>query len=258
MLFSIEGNIGSGKSTLIHGLKEFKTISNIEVIFVDEPVSQWESIKNTEGKNMIELFYGNPSRYAFAFQMMAYISRLSLLQEAIRANPKAIIITERCLLTDYNIFAKLLYENKSMLLEEYEIYKRWFDSFQDIQLDGIVYVRTDVKVAFERCKTRSRPGENIDEDYLKQCHQKHEDWMKDENPFVIDNNTTEKEDAIWMIHDYIENVIWEYKEPGVPVVKYIQDVYESLFLYCLHIFILFTNILSFQKNSQFHFDLFQK
>jgi deoxyadenosine/deoxycytidine kinase len=96
MLFSIEGNIGSGKSTIIRALKkEFDTISNIPVVFVDEPVKQWESIQNEEGKNMIELFYGNQSRYGFAFQMMAYISRLALLQEAIRENPNAIIITER-------------------------------------------------------------------------------------------------------------------------------------------------------------------
>ena len=83
MLFSIEGNIGSGKSTLIRALKkEFKTISDMQVIFVDEPVAQWETIQSEDGKNMIELFYGNTARYSFAFQMMAYISRLALLQEA--------------------------------------------------------------------------------------------------------------------------------------------------------------------------------
>ena len=57
MLFSIEGNIGSGKSTLIRALKkEFNTISDMQVIFVDEPVAQWETIQSEDGKNMIELF----------------------------------------------------------------------------------------------------------------------------------------------------------------------------------------------------------
>jgi deoxyguanosine kinase len=247
MLFSIEGNIGSGKSTLIRALKnEFTTISDMPVIFVDEPVSQWETIQSEDGKNMIELFYGNPSRYSFAFQMMAYISRLSLLQEAIRKNPKAIIITERCLLTDYHIFAKLLFENKSMLKEEYEIYQRWFHSFQDIPLHGIIYVRTDVSVAFERCNLRARPGETIDETYLKQCHDKHEDWIQEEYDLIIDNNVTEQEEALWMIHDYISDMVWNYQEPA----------YDYRWIYCI-VWFLFINILSFQKNSLFHFDLYR-
>jgi deoxyadenosine/deoxycytidine kinase len=256
MLFSIEGNIGSGKSTLIRALKEFQDISNIPVIFVDEPVSQWESIKNAEGKNMIELFYGNQSRYAFSFQMMAYISRLDMLQEAIRTHPNAIIITERCLLTDYNIFAKLLYENKSMLQEEYEIYVTWFDRFQDIKIDGMIYVRTDVEVAFERCKHRSRPGETIDIEYLKQCHEKHEEWMKGENSLIIDNNVTEQEEAVWMIHDYIEDVVWEHIDKPIP--NYLTYVLSLIIFYGFATVLMFINILNFQKNNQFHFDSFQK
>jgi len=250
MLFSIEGNIGSGKSTLIRALKkEFTTISDLPVIFVDEPVSQWETIQSEDGKNMIELFYGNPARYSFAFQMMAYISRLSSLQEAIRNHPKAIIITERCLLTDYHIFAKLLYENKSMLKEEYEIYQRWFHSFQDIPLHGIIYVRTDVSVAFERCKLRARHGETIDEAYLKQCHDKHEEWIEEEYDLIIDNNVTEQEEAVWMIHDYISDIVWGHNEPVHAV--------DSVFMFwivCM-VFFYFINTLNFQKSTQSHFDL---
>jgi deoxyadenosine/deoxycytidine kinase len=247
MLFSMEGNIGSGKSTLIRALKkEYTEISGLPVVFVDEPVTQWESIKSADGKNMIELFYGNPARYSFAFQMMAYISRLTMLQEAIRKHPKAIIITERCLLTDYHIFAKLLYENKSMLQEEYEIYQRWFHSFQDIRVDGIIYVRTDASVAFERCKLRSRPGETIDEAYLKQCHEKHEEWIQEED-LIIDNNITEQEEALWMIHDYIADVVWEHKDPAP---------YDYTLMYIIVVWILI-NILSFQKSSLFHSRLYR-
>jgi deoxyadenosine/deoxycytidine kinase len=256
MLFSIEGNIGSGKSTIIRALKkEFDIISNLPVVFVDEPVTQWESIKNEQGKNMIELFYGNQSRYGFAFQMMAYISRLALLQEAIRENPNAIIITERCLLTDYNIFAKLLYENKSMLKEEYEIYQRWFHSFQDIKIDGFIYVRTDVEVAFERCKHRSRPGETINKEYLKQCHQKHEEWMNGKL-LRIDNNITEQEEAIWAIHDYIQDIVWEHKEK--PVDTFLHTAGFLLLFYGITMMITIINILNFQKNSPIHFDSYRK
>jgi len=221
MLFSIEGNIGSGKSTLVRLLKkQFVEISDIPIHFVDEPVSQWEMIQNEEGKNMIQLFYSDPQKYSFAFQMMAYISRLSLLREAILKYPKDIIITERCLLTDYHVFAKMLYENKSMLKEEYDIYQKWFYYFQqEINLSGIIYVKTDPEVAFQRCEKRARPGETITLEYLTKCHENHEEWISQElyDTYVLNNNEADPEDVVWMIHDYIADHIWEmtdhYNEP---------------------------------------------
>ncbi len=217
MLFSIEGNIGSGKSTLVSYLrKEFNEISDIPVHFVDEPVSQWEMIKSAEGKHMIELFYSDPSKYAFAFQMMAYISRLSLLHEATLRYPNDIIITERCLLTDYHVFAKMLYENKSMLKEEYEIYQKWFHYFQqELELTGIIYIKTDPEVAHERCLKRARSGETITLEYLEKCHEKHEEWISNSHyvTYIIDNNELDPEYAAWMIHDFIQDNIAEQKEP---------------------------------------------
>ena len=46
-IFSIEGNIGSGKSTLVKKLTTILTkLSNIQVIYLPEPVAVWESIKD--------------------------------------------------------------------------------------------------------------------------------------------------------------------------------------------------------------------
>jgi len=217
MLFSIEGNIGSGKSTLVELLKKNITeVSNIPVHFVDEPVSQWETIKSTDGKNMIELFYSDPTKYAFAFQMMAYISRLSMLHETMLRYPKDIIITERCLLTDYHVFAKMLYENKNMLKEEYEIYQKWFYYFQqEIELTGIIYLKTEPEVAHERCLKRAREGETITLEYLEKCHKKHEQWIAHGHcvTYIIDNNDLDPEYATWMINDFIEDHIWVQEEP---------------------------------------------
>ena len=72
-IYSIEGNIGSGKSTLVNMLK-IEQENNKNIVFMDEPVCIWESIKDKEGTNIIEKFYGNTPKYAFSFQMMAYIS----------------------------------------------------------------------------------------------------------------------------------------------------------------------------------------
>ena len=77
---SIEGNIGSGKSTLLHNLQEY--YANVpEVIFLKEPVDEWEKIKDENGVTILEKFYKNQEKYSFPFQMLAYVSRLKLLKD---------------------------------------------------------------------------------------------------------------------------------------------------------------------------------
>ena len=207
-IVSVEGNIGSGKSTVLKAMRErYPEIDGIPIVYVDEPVSQWEQIKSKEGKNMIELFYANPSKYAFSFQMMAYISRLTMIQAAVQANPNSIILTERCLLTDYNIFASMLHEQGQMLEEEFTIYKTWFHAFQqEILVNSIVYIRCKPTTAFTRCKKRARVGEEIPLEYLAQCHEKHENWMNGSTSFsklVIENDESTLEEVLASIIEFI-------------------------------------------------------
>ena len=90
MLFSIEGNIGAGKSTIIQHLKDhMQTVDGKDVVFIPEPVSEWETVVDITGQSMIELFYKDPSKHSFAFQMMAYISRLAIIQSTMEKNPNA-------------------------------------------------------------------------------------------------------------------------------------------------------------------------
>ena len=176
LLLSIEGNIGSGKSTLVAKLRE-KYGNNKEICFLDEPVSEWETIKDNEDKSMLEKYYGNQSKYAFAFQMMAYISRLTPLRKALKQNYK-IIITERSIYTDKMVFAKMLYDEKKMEDVEYQIYNKWFHEFiEDIPTPHIVYVKTNPIIAKERVDKRARTGETIPLEYLKSCHDYHENWL---------------------------------------------------------------------------------
>ena len=122
-VISIEGNIGSGKSTLLSHLKQSLSAENVpQIIFLQEPVDEWENIKDEQGNTMIQKFYGDQTKYSFSFQMMAYISRLALLKKSIEENPNAIVITERSLFTDKFVFAKMLYDSKKMESVEYQIY----------------------------------------------------------------------------------------------------------------------------------------
>ena len=134
VIISIEGNIGSGKSTLLQYLKE--NIS-LNVVFLKEPVDEWEHIRDAEGTTMLQKFYENQEKYSFSFQMMAFISRLALLRETMRTNPGAIIITERSLYTDKLVFAKMLFESGKMEDVNYQIYLKWFDTFSvDCPVNG--------------------------------------------------------------------------------------------------------------------------
>jgi deoxyadenosine/deoxycytidine kinase len=182
-IISFDGNIGSGKSSIVRYFeKNFEKFCNLKtyhykICFLQEPVSIWETIKDTDGKNIIEKFYENNTQYSFAFQMMAYISRLSLFKEALKQDYD-IIFTERSMFTDRNIFAKMLYDSKNMNELEYQIYNKWFDEFVEcLNNMKIVYIRTSPEICDKRVKYRAREGENIPLEYLKNCHYYHDAWL---------------------------------------------------------------------------------
>ena len=213
-IVSIEGNIGSGKSTILENMKKyFSEYSN--VVFVDEPVSEWETITDPKnGENIIQLFYRDQEKYSFSFQMMAYISRLSLLKKAYEENENCIIITERSLLTDKHVFAQMLYDDGKIEDINYQIYKKWFDTFsKDFPIDLFIYVDTMPTNCFKRVDKRSRTGENnIPLEYLNNCHIYHERMMeKFCNVLHIDGNVdiNEKQNQMQEWIDIINNKIFE-------------------------------------------------
>jgi len=191
-IFSIDGNIGSGKSTLCELFKKIDFINNRKIVFITEPVDVWTSIKNKENENVIECFYKDRQKYSFAFQMMAFISRLSQLKTTIKENPNCIIITERSVYTDKYIFAKMLYDDGLIDEIEYQIYNKWFDELLKdvISLNGIIYLKTTPEIAHERTQNRNRKGEeNISLDYLKACNSYHEKWISNfENVLILDGD----------------------------------------------------------------------
>jgi deoxyadenosine/deoxycytidine kinase len=195
-IFTVDGNIGSGKSTLIEKIKQHYK-NNIRVGFVDEPVELWSLIKNADGKNIIEHFYEDQQKWAFCFQMTAYISRLEELKKALNCDYD-FIFCERSIFTDKNIFAKLLYQDFKIEDIEYTVYKMWFDTFsKDFSEPFKIYIRTVPEVCYQRIVKRSRPGEqNICQEYLTRCHEAHEEWMQ--NPeLVLDGNVDNEEIDIY-------------------------------------------------------------
>jgi deoxycitidine kinase/deoxyguanosine kinase len=80
----------------------------------------------------------------------------------------------------------MLYNSKLINHIEYSIYLKWFDEFSDIPLDGIIYVETIPELCVKRVNKRNRKGEDsISLDYLTECHNYHETWIKNTNIRVL-------------------------------------------------------------------------
>ncbi len=179
-LISIEGNIGSGKSTLLSNLKEHYK-NNSSVVFLKEPVDEWEQIKDKDGLTMLQKFYADQEKYSFPFQMMAYISRLAILRKVVKENKNAVLITERSLYTDKLVFAKMLYEQGKIEDVNYQIYLHWFEEFaSDCPVNNIIYVKTSPEKCYERIHKRARQGEEvIPLAYLTSCDEYHNNFLSD-------------------------------------------------------------------------------
>lgn len=177
-IISIEGNIGSGKSTLMSKLKNAFT-DLPHVVFLQEPVDDWNTIRDHAGLTMLEKFYGNQEKYSFSFQMMAYISRLATIRKAIRENPGCVFISERCLHTDKYVFAKMLYDDHKIESVDYQIYNKWFDTFiDDFDVTNIIYIKADPNMCLDRVTQRGRDGEaGIPLEYLRACGDYHNNMM---------------------------------------------------------------------------------
>lgn len=206
IVISIDGNIGSGKSTLMKILKNnFK-----DYVFVDEPVNKWLSAKDDNNKNLLTNFYEDTNRWSYTFQNYAFITRTKNLMDAVTNikaqniteyikiffnriffGKKLVIFTERSILTDRYVFAEMLHDSKNINSMEWTIYLDWYKVFKNsINIDNIVYLKTDPTKSLERVNKRARNEEkSVDLEYLKLVHDKHEKWLSNNSKsIIIDGN----------------------------------------------------------------------
>lgn len=192
MIVSVEGNIGAGKTTILHHLeKYYQRTGDNSVIFVREPVDEWEQIRDSSNDTILSKFYCDPAKYAFPFQIMAYATRLSVIRRAIRENPGCrVLVCERSLEADKHIFANMLHRDGLIDSVNYQIYCKFFGEYaEDFNLDRVVYIDADADVCFRRICRRSREGEsNIELAYLEKCGKYHREWLvenKDKNAMQL-------------------------------------------------------------------------
>ena len=204
--FIIEGNIGSGKTTLINKLKQ-----NPKFEVFEEPVNIWLDIKGDDNKNLLGLFYEDPHRYAYLFQTMVFKTRL---QSTDKPQIKDVRFSERSVWTDKYVFGKSCIESGKMNTLETNCYNSWFDwleeKFNPVP-DGIIYVKTSAEKCLERIKIRSRSEEDtIPLDYLKELDNRHNEWLCNWNKtpvLVIDNEEDNQwEEILEKVKNFVDDV----------------------------------------------------
>lgn len=181
-MFFIEGNIGSGKSTLLNKLKEQ---INVQL----EPLEKWCAVKDSSNKSIFQYFYEDQSRFSLCFQMLTLQTRIEDYENSTAR------VFERSILSDFNIFARTLYMEGQMSEIEYKVFQRHYNQMLKMldlsKIEGLIYLRVDPKICFERISTRNRSEENlISLEYLQKLHESHEDFISsyDGKVLIIDDN----------------------------------------------------------------------
>lgn len=154
MKISIEGNIGSGKSTLISRLCQETRLP----IFL-EPVDEW--------KDWLSMFYQDPERWGMSFNINVLLSFNKWKANNFPA------IYERSPISNRFVFSQLQYEQNRMKPIEMKMFQNLYDQLAWTP-DVIVYIRTDPEVSMQRMQTRGRDCESaVQLDYLKAINDKY-------------------------------------------------------------------------------------
>ena len=205
-IYSIEGNIGAGKTTILKIIgKTFKDVS-----FVEEPISKWQ---NLGGENLLEKFYKNPERWCYSFEFYSMLTKVEALIKGANCD-KSIIIIERSLLSN-KIFIDISKKmNKLNEMEYGMLINTWNFYMQNIypQIKGIIYLKTPVDVCVQRIILRNRNEENsVDKNYLSLLHDKFEEFSNYSTipTLVLDGNYDLKRDSM-----KISDCIYQFMHPN--------------------------------------------
>jgi deoxyadenosine/deoxycytidine kinase len=152
----VEGEIGAGKTELVKAIAGALSARGLNTCTILEPVDKWKEI------GILQLFYGDPRRYAYSFQTYVYATRIMAIAAAIAANPSAdVYILERSPATDL-IFMEL--QRDLAEPAELQMYKTWCEAWRlmlpiDLARARILYLKTSLGCCMARVAARCREGE---------------------------------------------------------------------------------------------------
>lgn len=160
----IEGNIATGKSTLLNLIKEYFK-ENKKVQIIQEPIENWQESK------LFKLYYENQKQYSELFQMYAF---LSILKNFLKQNYQEsdIIFIERSIYSSVNIFSTMLLERNCVRPIFHDMLQNSLLQFKEYILfpNYIFFLKTqdtEINILKQRIMERGRKEEHdISIEYL--------------------------------------------------------------------------------------------
>ena len=157
LIFSLEGSIAAGKTTVLQSIKRQYLAWNIFY----EPLHLWEE------NDLLENFYKFPDQFCYSLQRKIFASYLDLYQEvttlvAQQQQSLQPIIIERGTRSATRVFSRLARQKNYLTLEQYNFllsnYRNTFQLAFDLKINYI-YIKSDPQVCFQRMLNRNRQSE---------------------------------------------------------------------------------------------------
>ena len=171
---AIEGNIGSGKTSLAKKIGDDYNAKLVLERFADNP--------------FLPKFYADEDRYAFPLEMSFLADRYHQLTDDLAQFD----LFKNFIVSDYFIFKSLIFAQITLSKEEYNLYRKMFDiMYKEIaKPDVYVFLYQNTDRLIENIKIRGREYEqNIQPDYLDKIHKGYLSFIKSKeelNPLIID------------------------------------------------------------------------
>lgn len=156
----VEGNIGSGKSTLVARLAAARP----ELRVFPEPVDEWG--------DLLQRYYEDPVQWGLALQLRA------LLSSCAAVGCEETCVVERGPLSCRHVFGQLLFNDGKLSQSDWDLFKRYCDALGWAP-DAIIYVQTPHDVCYERMQARGRPAETgVDAQYIRRLDFQYETMLR--------------------------------------------------------------------------------
>ena len=163
---AVEGNIGAGKTTLSQLLSQHYNAKLMLEEFAENP--------------FLTKFYENPNQYAFPLELFFLAERFKQQQDLI----KTADLFQSVTISDYLFTKCLLFAKVNLPEEEYRLYQKMFDVFQQ-QLttpDVLIYLHAPVNKLQSNIKKRNRKFEqSIPDEYLFKLQETYTSYIKQHN-----------------------------------------------------------------------------
>lgn len=175
-LITIEGNIGSGKTSLTQKIAQDFHAKMILERYAENP--------------FLPKFYQKPKRYAFQLEMSFLVDRYAQLNEDLAQFD----LFNEFIVSDYYIYKSLIFAQVTLENDEFRLYRTLFDiMYKQIQKPNLfVFLLQNTEKLLENIQKRGRDFEySIAADYLNKINQGYADFIKTlpaEQVLIIDCN----------------------------------------------------------------------